>query len=205
VAFHATTIGLKRARLTNRKVTTVSVMNALLDPAPLGFRPTGPKDLPLLHEWMKAPHARRWFGSRYEALDQVIAEYTKYFDGTVPIHSFIVTYAGAPIGLMEWARFGDFPEMMEDYRVDDPQAVNCDVLIGDAQFIHRGLGKPMIIRFLREQAFRDARHSLCFIDPETENTIAIRAYEKAGFHFVRDVTDEDGLSVHLMELTRAEL
>ena len=75
-------------------------MNAQLDPGPLRFRSTGPDDIPLLFEWMRAPHAKRWFGGRYPTLE----------------------------------------------------------------------------------------------------AIAIRAYEKAGFRFVREVTDEDGVSVHLMEL-----
>jgi len=44
------------------------------------------------------------------------------------------------------------------------------------------------------------------IDPETDNHRAIRAYEKAGFRFVRAVPeDTEGGSVYLLELSRAGL
>lgn len=178
-------------------------MNALT-PAALRFRPLDTEDLPLVHRWMHAPHAERWW-ARGRTVSDVIEEYRPYIAGLVPIHPFIVSYDAAPIGLMEWVRFGDFPDLMRVYGVDDLEAVNCDVLIGEEAFAHHGLGGPMICRFLREVALVDPKRTACFIDPEKENLIAIRAYEKVGFRFLRDAADEDGEAIHLMGLTRAEL
>ena len=171
----------------------------------ISFRPLALRDLPAVHRWMNAPHAERWWGRRGMTLEAVVEEYSSYIDGRVPIHAYVVRSADRDIGLMEWVRFGDFPELMEVYGVEDPEAVNCDALIGEPSFAHRGLGPPMITLFLREIAFADARRTACFIDPEAENAIAIRAYEKAGFRFVRDTHDEDGAAIHLMGLTRAQL
>jgi RimJ/RimL family protein N-acetyltransferase len=96
--------------------------------------------------------------------------------------------------------------MMPIYAVQDPDIVNIDVLVGEEDMAHRGLGPAMIRRFLREIVFREERFKTCIIDPETENKSAIRAYEKAGFRHVRTMPDDgEGKPIYLMELRRDEL
>jgi dihydrofolate reductase/RimJ/RimL family protein N-acetyltransferase len=178
---------------------------APLAPEPLAFRPLERADLPLIQAWSVAPHARRWY-ERNATLAAVEAEYVPSIEGRVPIAAYVVLYAGRPIGMMEWMRFGDFPEAMPLYGVDDPDVVNCDVLIGESDMAYRGLAAPMIRRFLREIVFRDPRFAVCIIDPEVENRSAIRAYEKAGFRWVRTMPDDgEGKPIYLMELRRGEL
>ena len=178
---------------------------APLDPSALTFRPLSAADLPTLHGWFNAPHAQRWFGKGRSQI-QVVEEFTGYLAGSEPIHSFIACYAGRPIGLVQWVRLGDYPDAMRGYEVTDPDVVNCDVIIGEAAFVHRGLGGPLVLRFLNEIVFSDPRFVTCVIDPESENTAAIRAYAKAGFTYVRTVIDpEDGKTpLHLMELRRRD-
>jgi aminoglycoside 6'-N-acetyltransferase len=107
---------------------------------------------------------------------------------------------------MEWCRFGDYPDVMGFYGVEDPDIVNCDVLIGEPDVAHRGLGAPMIRRFLKEIVFQEARFRTCIIDPETENKSAVRTYEKAGFRYLRSIADDgEGHPVTLLELRRDEL
>lgn len=179
-------------------------MNVRLDPAALRFGPLELEQLPLVHRWMHAPHAERWW-ARNRTVDDVIAQYTPAITGEIPIHAVMVAYDAAPIGIVEWMRFRHFPKLMRAYGVDDPDAVSCGVLIGEEAFAHHGLCAPMICRFLREVPFRDPSCRACFIDPECGNVSAIRAYEKAGFRFLRDTTDDQGLAIHLMGLTREEL
>jgi dihydrofolate reductase/RimJ/RimL family protein N-acetyltransferase len=179
---------------------------APLDPSELAFRPLARSDLPLLHAWCNAPHAKRWYGERKGDLAALEAEYLPTIEHEAPIEAFIVLHAGRPIGMMEWMRFGDFPEMMPLYGVTDPDIVNCDVLIGEADFAHRGLAAPMIRRFLKEIAMVEPRFQTCLIDPELPNRSAIRAYEKAGFRHVRTMPDDgEGKPIYLMELRRSEL
>jgi RimJ/RimL family protein N-acetyltransferase len=178
---------------------------APLDPENLAFRPLTHADLPRLHAWCLAPHARRWW-ERGATLAAIEEEYVPAIEGRVPIHVYVVLYAGRPVGMLEWMRFGDFPDAMPLYGVEDPNVVNCDVLIGEADVAHRGLGAPMLRRFLREIVCRDPRFEVCIIDPEVANKIAIRAYEKAGFRWVRSMPDDgEGKPIYLMELRRDEL
>jgi aminoglycoside 6'-N-acetyltransferase len=175
-----------------------------LDPSALAFRPLALADLGRLHAWVAAPHVSRWFGER--SLESITLEYSDYIEARVPLHAFIVCLADRPIGMVDWSRFGDFPELMEGYDVDDPDAANCDIVIGEPDIIHRGLGAPLLVRFLREHVFANARVTRCIIDPHAENTAAIRAYAKAGFRHLRSLNDhEDGRPLALMELRRLEL
>lgn len=176
--------------------------NLMVDRTRFEFRPLETSDLSLLHAWMQLPHARATFG--HWTLDAVREDYGSSIEGRVPFYAYVVLADARPIGMMSWNRFRDFPEMRECYRVDNPNAVNCDVLLGE--MAHRGLGAGLVRKFLREHPFADASVDACVIDPHATNAIAIRAYEKAGFRFVREVIDfEDGVALHLMELSRAEL
>lgn len=175
-----------------------------LDADKLAFEPLTTADLPLLVTWFNAPHAQRWYG-RGETVERVEAEYFPRgrARGT---NAYLVKLEGRPIGLVEWCRFGDHPDVAALYGIDDPNIVNCDVLIGEPDITHRGLGPAMLRRFLAEHVFREPRFQICIIDPETENRSAIRAYEKAGFRPLRVVPDDgDGQPVYLMQLTRSEL
>jgi RimJ/RimL family protein N-acetyltransferase len=182
----------------------MAASNEALDPAQLSFRPLTEADVPRLWAWFDAPHARRWF-ARERTAASIVEEFMGYLAGSEPIHNYIVMYAGRDIGLVQWTRLGNFSLQMNGYEVTDPDVVNVDILIGDAGHVRRGLGAPLVRRFLDEIVFAaDPRFQTCLIDPERENSAAIRAYEKAGFTFVRTVIDpEDGkTALHLMELRR---
>jgi GNAT superfamily N-acetyltransferase len=173
--------------------------------AAFDFRPLTRDDFPQLLRWFTAPHARRWFGERGtpEFLD---AEYVPVVDGAVPIAAYVARYEGRDVGLFEWSRAGDHPEMQHTYEIDDPDAANCDVLLGEADVAHRGLGPAMIEAFLARVVFADPRITSMVIDPVPDNTIAIRAYEKVGFRFARAVPDDgEGNALYLMELRREDL
>ena len=127
-------------------------------------------------------------------------------EGKRPTEAYVILLGERPVGLIEWCRFGDYPDVMGFYGVEDPDIVNCDVLLGEPDIAHRGLGPPLIRRFLKEVVFQQARFRTCIIDPETDNKSAILAYEKAGFRHLRSVPDDgEGKPVTLMELRKHEL
>lgn len=168
------------------------------------FRPLTHADLPLLHRWLSEPHVVRWFGER--SLADLEQEYGGYIDGAEPIYPYVAVYEGRDVGMMNWEHFGDFPEMASLYGVTDPDATNCDVLIGERDLTHRGLGPAMIRAFLEQIVFARPRPTCSIIDPHTDNAAAIRAYEKAGYRFLRVAPDDgDGKAVYLMELRREDL
>jgi aminoglycoside 6'-N-acetyltransferase len=165
------------------------------------FRPLEARDLPTVHAWMNAPHARRWFGHSLEVVER---DYGAALRGEEPFDAWIVAHEGREAALFTRGRFGDFPEMARAYGVDDPEAVNCDVLIGEPSLAHRGMGPRMIRAFL-DRVFDDARVTQVIIDPVPDNAIAIRAYEKVGFRFREARPDDgEGNGLYLMALSREE-
>lgn len=81
-------------------------LHAPLDAGALTFEPLTKDHLPLLLQWFNAPHAQRWYG-RGGTLAIIEAEYFPS-EGPRPTEAHLVRYAGRPIGLVEWCRFGDF-------------------------------------------------------------------------------------------------
>lgn len=169
------------------------------------FRPLASADLETLHRWLNAPHAKHWFGGG-RTIASVHEEYSEYIHPDQPIRAYIIEHAGRPIGLLNWERMGDSPDFQKTYEVDDPNSVNCDMLIGEVDAAHRGQGAAMLRQFLQRIVFVDQHLTCCVIDPVPDNAIAIRMYEKAGFRFTRALPEDgEGNAVYLMELSREDL
>jgi GNAT superfamily N-acetyltransferase len=99
----------------------------------------------------------------------------------------------------------DWPEGRTLYGITQPGVANCDVLLGEPDAAHRGLGPEVVRALLERHIFADARVTSCVIDPHVGNAIAIRAYEKVGFRFLHVAPDDgDGRAVYLMELRRED-
>jgi len=169
------------------------------------FRPLQSTDLPLLLRWLHAPHVRRWFGLDRQLAD-LERDYAAQFAEQVPPCAFIAQLGARPVAMLEWARFGEYPEVQRAFGIQDSNTVNCDVLIGERDSTLRGLGSALVRQFLERIVFVHPGLDSCVIDPEPDNSIAIRAYEKAGFRFLRAVAeDSDGHAAYLMQLSRADL
>ena len=174
-------------------------------PENITFRPLTRGDLEMVQRWYHAPHAIAWFGG-VRTSESIEEEYAEYLDPDQPIHAYIIEYQGRPIGMLNWQRMGDFPAFQNTYEAEDPNSINCDMLLGEADMVHRGLGATILREFLRRIVFVDPRLTSCIIDPVPDNAIAIRMYEKAGFRFVRALPEDgEGNAVYLMELSRDEL
>ena len=169
---------------------------------PISFRLLTHADLPQMHRWLNLPHVAQWWGGG-ASFEKVAKEYGEYIDGTEPIHAYLVLHDDLPIGHTQWMRYASYAWYARILGIDDLNAANCDVFIGEQDFLHRGLGAPLVRHFVHEMIFADSTVTSCFIDPEQVNQAAIRAYERAGFRFVRDIADDGkGKSIYLMEMKR---
>jgi aminoglycoside 6'-N-acetyltransferase len=177
-------------------------MNNPLDPAQIGFRFLASDDLPRLWQWLQNPIVREWYHDNEESLDDVVAGYGEYLEGAGDTLSFIVTYADQPIGYIQRYLTKDHREYWGHQGFPDDTA-GVDVFIGDDAFRHRGFGVEIIRAFLRDHVFGDPGVNRCIIDPDPDNRIAVRAYEKAGFTFLRALEPPEHIErVNLMMLER---
>jgi aminoglycoside 6'-N-acetyltransferase len=144
-------------------------------PERFGFRELTRGDLPLLLRWRASEHGRMWWGEP----DNVEAD---HFALDQPVDRFIALLDGAPVGLVQCYRWGDFP--------DEAQAVGArqgelgiDYLLGEADLIGRGLGPAMLNAFLSEVVPR-GRASGVRVDVAEANRRSWRCLEKLGFERV---------------------
>lgn len=157
-----------------------------MDPACLGFRPMTLDDLPQLHRWLNVRHVREWWSDAPTTLEGVTAKYGPRIRGEEPTDCYIILHDGQPIGYIQTYRVTDYPEYAAAVQGEEG-AAGLDLFIGEAAFLHEGLGAPLLRRFLAEVVFAAGARS-CVVGPEPANQAAIRAYEKAGFRYLRTVT-----------------
>lgn len=156
-------------------------------PAEIAFRPIAESDVPLLHRWLNSPgDVFTWYAQhKPTTLAEIAAEYQPLVDGTEATRGFVIEIDGAAIGYIQAYNLHDWPTYWG--HVGMPEAAGVDIYIGEGSHQHQGLGSTIIRRFLREVVFVDPTITACVIDPDPANAIAIRAYEKVGFRYLRTI------------------
>jgi aminoglycoside 6'-N-acetyltransferase len=163
-----------------------------LDPGPIGFRPLSRDDLPCLQRWLNTPHVLQWWDKPGPTLAEVEGKYLPRIEGRDPTDSFIIEYASRPIGYIQRYLIEDYPDYAQHIGLDE-RAVGIDVFIGEPDLVHHGLGPALLKLFLRDHVFDRSDIASCIIGPAISNRGAIRAYEKAGFVYVKtaEIPGED--------------
>jgi RimJ/RimL family protein N-acetyltransferase len=151
---------------------------------------------------------RRWYddvpGETYP--DDSIEDRRSAIRGEDPTDYFVISLNARPIGEIQSYRVDDDAEYAAMVALDR-SAIGIDLYIGEPSLIGQGHGPALIRAFLRDVGFPRYGVDLCVIGPSRSNAAAIRAYEKAGFRFLKTYLEPDTREPehYLMELTRAEL
>jgi RimJ/RimL family protein N-acetyltransferase len=163
------------------------------------FRPLVIADLELLHDWVNRPHVAEWWDGPM-TFEQVRDHYTPDIES--PFISPMIAYLeGEPIGFIQWYDVMGVAPGWWDYETD-PGARGCDQFLADGSRLNQGLGSQMVRQFVAH-LFSDPAVTKVQTDPSPENGRAIRAYEKAGFRRVGNITTPDGPAL-LMVIRREE-
>ncbi len=166
------------------------------------FRPVRSEDLPMLATWMARPHWQEWWGDPETELGH-IRDMVEGRDTTRP---FIFQVGGVDTGYIQiWfveAQLGT--NLVTDYpwlEVLPRDAVGVDLSIARADDLSRGIGTRVLQAFV--QKLRAEGFDRIVIDPDPANKRAVRAYSKAGFREIGDLSGKtDGCL--LMEFVNTE-
>jgi RimJ/RimL family protein N-acetyltransferase len=169
----------------------------------VGFRPLREDDLPLVHEWLRREHVRRWWGER-GGLDEVIAYYGPAIEGRDPTDLYAILLGGRAAGMIQTYLVSDYPDWAAVIRVGDDVA-GLDLFLSEAEHLGRGLGTEVIRAFVTEIVFARGATRACVADPDLVNIASVRAFEKAGFVKVSEFVDpEDGRMHALVRRERSD-
>ncbi|HZQ37430.1 MAG TPA: GNAT family N-acetyltransferase [Dehalococcoidia bacterium] len=168
----------------------------------IGFRPLRRDDLPLMYRWINTPHVARWWDAA-PSLADVEAEYLPAILDPGPAQCYAILLAGEPIGFIQTYLIRDHADYAAAVDVD-PGAAGVDLFIGERALVRRGLGPRVLQQFIHTIVFARDEVRSCVIGPAASNAGAIRAYEKAGFRYLKTVVvPGEAEPEYLLELTRA--
>ena len=182
----------------------MSAHDLIPDPSRIGFEGLKGSHLPLVHRWLNSPHVSRWWYGEGSSYREVEEKYIPRIEGREPTEPYLILYGEKPIGFIQTYRISDHPEYAEQVQVDG--SADVDLFIGEKDFLHRGPGHHILRRFLAEVVFGDGETECCVIDPEPKNTAAIRAYERAGFRYLKTIqVPREPEPEYLMKISREEV
>lgn len=157
----------------------------------ISFEPVTRDRLPLLKDWLEAPHMREWWGEPEEELG-FIEDMVEGRDTSQP---FIFKLDGEPTGYIQYWFLGHHQN--EKWLKDNPwlaafppEAIGVDLLIGKETMLSKGVGSATLRQFTSGLA--EEGYETIIIDPDTGNGRAIRAYEKAGYRPVPELKGKTG-------------
>ena len=164
------------------------------------FKLVEAKHRSLVHNWLKEPHVASWFYGQglentFRHLDEFIqglslSQYWIAYESTLPFAFFITSSISESDNLLrQWSIKGG--------------AITLDMLIGDTNYLGKGLSSPLIKQFLLSQ-FSQVTNVL--IDPEATNLRAIHVYKKVGFTILGEFIPSHSPNPHyMMHLNMKEL
>ena len=160
------------------------------------FTPLQECHFPLLLKWLETPHVKAWWDQDVVWTPELVTKrFGTYVQGykilkniKKPMHGFIICIDDKEIGYIQYYNAYDFPRE-QGYVIEGlPQNMaSIDLFIGEEEFIGKGLGPVIMMQFFKDHIA--SVYDACFVDPDTTNTSAIRAYEKAGFKRVKTVNE----------------
>jgi len=163
----------------------------------IAFEPLRKEDLPLLREWLGREHVRPWWR---DDLEESLREYEQAIAGLDPTDHYLILVEDRPVGMIETYLVEDHPEWKAIVQVGAGVA-GVDLLIGEPDLIGAGLGPRVLAEFAEKVVFARPETHACIAAVDEANRRSWRAFEKAGFGYVRDV-EEEGRPHRLMRLDR---
>lgn len=154
---------------------------------------------PLLLKWLNSPHlARMWNEGKNWSMKDVKEKYLSYTKGykeethlKKPIYGFIIELQNKPVGYIQYYNAYDFPREtgpLSRYMGLPSSLAAIDLYIGEPEYLGKGYGPLIIKKFLDLYVW--PKFDACFVDPDLDNKVAIRAYEKVGFRTIKTFVTE---------------
>ncbi len=168
----------------------------------ISFKELKESDLDLMKKWLNTEFVRTWYGKRLWSYEDLVSEYLPMIRRQDPTDGFIIYVGQTPVGYIQTYLIKDNPDYSRYVQVGDDVA-GMDLFIGEKGFFHKGFGVIIMVKFLADVVFKKEFVQTCIVGPEPKNQVAIKAYKKAGFKYLKtiQIPDEDEPE-YLMEIKK---
>jgi aminoglycoside 6'-N-acetyltransferase len=162
-------------------------------PGAYQFRPMTTADLPLVKQWLAAPHVVQWWGNADEQFELVSGDLD-----IEAVDQFIVATGDRPLGYIQCYDPAAWPD--NGFGPQPPGTRGIDQFIGEPDMMGRGHGSAFVHQFVEGRLAAGAPRVIT--DPVPDNARAIRAYEKAGFRRQGLVNTPNGVALLMQRNAR---
>lgn len=164
----------------------------------LNFRPLAKTDFALFARWLGRPHVQKWWPEP-ATVEHVAKEYGACTDGDYTTRVYVVEDGSKPIGIIQCFELESYPEWAK--LLSMPGAISIDYLIGEEEYIGRGLGMRMIKEFIDTVARPLYPNATGVVtSAELANLASLGALAKAGFEVGGIITGEHNTPERVMRL-----
>lgn len=164
------------------------------------FDPLQERHFQLLLKWLQAPHVKKWWDTDILwNMDLIKEKYGPYIEGykleqgvKKILYGYIIFLNDTEIGYIQLYNAHDFPREDGLTLNDLPKSLAAfDLFIGEEAYIGKKLSTTIMEEFLKN--YVDPYFEACFVDPNSANISAIRAYEKVGFQRIKTIKNSEWL------------
>ena len=153
----------------------------------LSFRKLSRQDFDLLHYWLNQPHVRAFYQPQPIDLATVKQKYFPRIGSNSQIHYFIIYLNNLPISYIQTYLIKYASGYVNAIATN--KGATIDLYIGDAAWLHKGLGWLIELKFLSEIVFKFFSSDECYISHDIDNIAAVKTSKKAGFTYLRNLVE----------------
>lgn len=163
---------MRKDRIT-RQARNVNVWRRRMDRVFL--RKLEDSDISIFKKWLYCEHVAKWYTEPMDWLDEILNRNTKY----QWIKHFIVETEGLPIGFCQYYDYALSEETWHG-NMDVKDTYSIDYLIGETNYLGRGLGKSIVSNLINKIQNETAAKKI-IVQPEVENKASRNTLLSAGF------------------------
>lgn len=147
----------------------------------------------LIHAWLKTPHVAEWFYG--QGLENTLRHLDAFLKGEAEMQYWLAFDKDRPFAFLITSEVKKPKDAIARWCKEEGDAITLDMLIGDLDYLGKGLSPLVIREFLISQFPRVAE---VLIDPEASNSKAVHVYKKAGFEIVGEFIPSHSPHPHYM-------
>jgi len=165
------------------------------------FKPADAAHRDLVHRWLHEPPASEWFYG--QGLANTIKHLDEFLNGKSFAQYWLAYDKDRPFAFLITSPVEKPKDALTQWCAEKGAAITLDMLIGDHDYLGKGLACTVIREFLLSQFPQIAE---VLIDPEASNSRAVHVYKKAGFQILGEFVPSHSPAKHyMMRLNMKEL